>query len=108
MIIKYTKAVYEQKISTLEGDVKELEGHLNTLEGFKNQIPNFWEGETAAKWVNVIGEEILHVNRAMQECKNLRHTYQGIVDDLSKTTTAIDEVVDDVTAAVKAVITLGG
>ncbi len=108
MIIKYTKAVYEQKISTLEGDVKELEGHLNTLEGFKTQISSFWEGETAAKWVTVIGEEINHVRSSMQECNNLRHTYQGIVDDLSKTTTAIDEVVDDVTAAVKAVITLGG
>ncbi len=107
MIIKYTKAVYEQKISTLEGHVKELEGHLNTLEGYKNQISSFWEGETAAKWVNVIGEEILHVRNSMNECNNLRNTYQGIVDDLSKTTTAIDEVVDDVTSAVKVVIGLG-
>ncbi len=108
MIIKYTKSLYEGRISTLEGDVKELEGHLTTLEGLKNQIKNFWEGETAAKWVNVLTAQIEKVRNSMHECNQLRATYKGIVDELGSKQTAVDEVVDDVLGAVKTVITLGG
>lgn len=105
-IIKYSKSVYEQKISKMEAYAKELQVHLTTLESLKNQVRNFWDDEQGSRYLSAITDQILKVRDSLDQISSLRATYSDILAELTNSSSMIDGVIEDVTSAVGNVIGL--
>lgn len=83
-MLKYTKSVYEDKITELEGYNNRLNQHLQTLESLKSQIPGFWGASAGAKTVQALALTIEEVRSASERTANLRQIYRNTVEELDK------------------------
>ena len=49
VILKYTKAQYDAKITELQGYLNELKDHREKMVGLREQMYNFWDDPNARK-----------------------------------------------------------
>lgn len=108
VILKYSASVYQSKITQFESLNSQLESHLETLEGLKNQIPNFWESDQTGKFIESISKAIVKVRQASDNVTNLRRVYQEIMDEQTRMSTAVDDVVEQVDKSIDRKIEVAG
>ena len=95
VILRYDSSFYQSKIDAFESLNARLKEHLETLEGLKQQIPDFWEDESTARYIEVISRNISRVRQASEDVSGLKMQYQKIIDSQTRTGAAIDETVEE-------------
>ena len=60
IILRYDSSFYQSKIDAFENLNSRLKEHLDRLEELKRQIPDFWEDESTAKYIEAIAKNILY------------------------------------------------
>ena len=101
VVLKYTAAVYQAKINAFESLNAQLMTHLQTLENLKDQIPSFWEGEQTRKFIQGISNAIVKVRQASDNVNGLKREYQETIDELARSSTAVDDVVDNLNKTIE-------
>lgn len=102
MIINYSKAVYDNKISELESYIKQLEGHRVNLEGYRDKIRNLWDDSEAERYYSNLSEQILAVKNAAQRTTDLKTIYERASAEFAKQKTLTSGLIDDAETAIKA------
>ena len=74
----------------------------------ESSIPNFWEGEQTGKYIEAIARQISRVRLASDNVAQLRRTYQEIVDENTRLSTAVDDVVSNIDKQVDRAIDVAG
>lgn len=82
LIVKYSQAQYQAKITELEGYYNQLSQHLATMQDLKNQMYTFWEDENAQKAGQVLAEEIRHVTTTMDRTHETIAFYKSSIEKL--------------------------
>ncbi len=95
IILRYDSSFYQSKIDAFENLNSRLKEHLDRLEELKRQIPDFWEDESTAKYIEAIAKNIGKVRKASEDVSGLKAQYQKIIDSQTRTGNAIDEAVEE-------------
>lgn len=82
LIIKYDKALYEAKITELQGYWNQLDGHLATMKDLKKQMFEFWNDETSEKVGLTLSEKIRVVKSTMDQTQQTIDFYRAAVQKL--------------------------
>lgn len=101
VIINYSKAVYDNKISEFESYIKRLSAHLEMLEGYREKLRNFWDDSEADRYYNVLSEQIRAVRNAMNRTTELKTIYERTSADMAKQKTLTGGLIDEAEAALK-------
>ena len=82
LIIKYTKAQYQAKITELESYSQQLEQHLSRMEGLKEKMFQFWDDPNARTVGQVLNIQIRQVRNATTRTNDLLTFYRTSVEKL--------------------------
>ena len=82
MMINYTKAQYQAKITELEGQYAQLVQHLERMEELKKQMFDFWNDPNAEKTGEILAIQIRQVKNAMDRTQDLLGFYKSTVEKL--------------------------
>ena len=94
ILIKYSKSVYQAKINQLNAYLTQLNAHLQTLETYRDQLGQFWADEDAREYSTTITTSIISVRQAANRVNELQLLYTGIVDQLTKSSTVVDTLLE--------------
>ncbi len=108
IVLKYTAAVYEAKISTFESLDAQLNQHLATLEALRDRVSQFWQGEQTAQYVAAIRKAIVKVQKASADIKKLSREYTEIINEQKRVGGVVDDIVGAVDKATDKAIDAAG
>ena len=94
-MIDYTQKRFQDKIDELQKCIAKLDGNLTNLKNYRSEIPNFWTGETADKYMTLLNDEIKAVQKAQENAKAQVQLHQETIEDLEKTQSDINAKIDE-------------
>lgn len=94
-VINYSKQVYLNKITELEGYGTRLKGHLATLEGLRDRVRTVWDDDAGQEYYDLLSKQIIAVRNANDRIDSLRGIYQEAIGDMTKAGTLIGGDLDD-------------
>ena len=94
-VLKYTKAQYEAKISELENLLGQLKDHREKMATLKDQMFNFWDDPNARKAGEALAVQIRQLDNSMLRTNDMLRFYQGAVDKLGGTDSAVSGLLGD-------------
>ena len=96
VIIKYTKAQYNAKITTLEGYHAQLATHLSRMEALREKMFSFWDDENARTVGKILNLEIKNVRNSMDTTQELLTFYKSAVEKLEGSNIQISDILGDI------------
>jgi len=103
LVLNYSANVYQKKLNALEGYASQLNTHLSSLESLRDRLPDVWDDDQSAEYYKVISNQILKVKDAMQTVADLKVNYQGVIDDMKKSSSSVDDIISDIKTAINMV-----
>lgn len=94
-VLSYSKAVYEAKITELEGYYAQLSTHLESMQALQKEMYNYWNDEAARKAGIILSSEIRSVRNAMDSTTDVMTLYKEAVKKFDGTNQAIQDLLDD-------------
>ena len=94
-VLRYSKGVYKNKISEIQGFIQRLDAHLVTLKDYRSQIPNFWDDENARQAGRDLDILIRQVTNAQERARDMLGVYNKIVDDLDNAKQSTSGLLED-------------
>lgn len=85
IIVKYTKAQYEAKITQLEGYYNQLAERKNRLIELRNQMSSFWDDDNSPKAYQCLTTIIGNVNNTMVRAQDVLIGLRALVQKLDGT-----------------------
>ena len=95
LIVKYTKAQYQAKITELEGYYNQLAQHLARMQELKSQMFNFWDDANAQKTGLILSNEIRSVQNAMDRTSDTLTFYKSAIDKLDGADLSVGDILGD-------------
>ena len=108
IVLKYSAAVYQAKISSFDSLDNELDAHLESLQSLRDRVGSFWQGEQTAQYMDAIAKAINKVRLASADIKKLSREYTEIINEQNRIGGAVDDVVGMVDKAVDRTIDVAG
>lgn len=94
VIINYTTAEYEAKITELEGYYNQLTQHYQRMVALKDKMYTFWDDDNARKTGQILEAKIRLVQTAMDTTQSTLNQYRNAVAELKKTNGVISDTLE--------------
>ena len=95
VILKYTKAQYDAKITELQGYLNELKDHREKMVGLREQMYNFWDDPNARKAGEALNIQIRQGDNSMARTNDMLIFYQKSVEKLGGADSAVSGLLGD-------------
>ena len=95
LLIKYTKAQYQAKITELEGYYQQLEQHLTRMQDLKGQIFSFWNDANAQKTGQILAAQIRNVQTCMDRTNDTLIFYKAAIEKLDGADLSVSDLLDE-------------
>jgi len=95
VMVNYTAAQYQAKITELEGYYSQLENHLSTMENLKNSMFDFWNDANAQEAGQSLAAEIRQVRNAMDRTSDMLTFYKSAVEKLDGANINVTSLLQD-------------
>ena len=95
VVLKYTKAQYQAKISELENYLAQLKDHRQKMAELKERMFNFWDDPNARKAGEALAVQIRQVDNSMMRTNDMLRFYQQSVEKLGGTDSAVGGLLED-------------
>lgn len=95
MILKYSKAIYDSKISELESYSAQLDTHRSELEGYRERLRDIWNDEQGQRYYELLSDQIRAVKNASSRVTDLRRIYENASADLERQRSVTGDLLDE-------------
>lgn len=95
IMVSYTKAQYEAKITELDGYRKMLENHYQTMDGLRSKIAEFWDDENARTAAQALQIQMRQVRNAMDRTDDMLTFYRSSVQKLDGANLGVGSMLQD-------------
>ena len=95
VVLKYTKAQYQAKISERENYLAQLKDHRQKMAELKERMFNFWDDPNARKAGEALAVQIRQVDNSMMRTNDMLRFYQQSVEKLGGTDSAVGGLLED-------------
>lgn len=103
IVLNYSKAQYNEKITELESYYSMLETHLSRMEELKSQMYEFWNDEDARNAARALQEQIDRVKTQMLHTSLTLTSFRTTVTEMDSTKSLVGS---DLEKAISAVTSL--
>lgn len=102
IIVRYSKAQYQEKISRLDGCVKKLDTHLSTMEALRDQFKQVWDDDVAMQYYEQIKVQIQAVKNAHEATNRQIDMWQEVIREMEESTANSAKSIEDIRSLIGA------
>lgn len=95
IMVKYSQAQYQAKITELEGYIAQLQQHLDTMKELREKMFQFWDDDNARLTGDVLNIQIKSVQSAMDRATDMLIFYKSTVEKMSGANLSISGMLAD-------------